>query len=67
MSISKETLIEERDKLQGEFDTVRKEMMQLETQLGQMRSNLNALNGAIQQTNKMLGMVEGEKKDGKEV
>ena len=67
MSISKETLIEERNKLQGEFDTVRKEMMQLETQLGQMRSNLNALNVAIQQTNKMLGMVEGEKKDGKKV
>ena len=67
MSISKETLIEEREKLQGEFDTVRKEIMQLETQLGQMRSNLNALNGAIQQTNRILGMVEGEKKDGKEV
>jgi len=67
MSISKETLIEEREKLQGEFDTVRKEIMQLETQLGQMRSNLNAINGAIQQTNRILGMVEGEKKDGKEV
>jgi TolA-binding protein len=45
-----------------EFDTVRKEMSQLEHQLGQMRSNLNALNGAIQQTNKLLGMFE-EKKD----
>jgi len=67
MSISKETLTEEREKLQGEFDTVRKEIMQLETQLGQMRSNLNAINGAIQQTNRILGMVEGEKKDGKEV
>jgi predicted nuclease with TOPRIM domain len=67
MSISKETLIEERTKLQAEFDTVRKEIMQLETQLGQMRSNLNAINGAIQQTNRILGMVEGEKKDGKEV
>jgi predicted nuclease with TOPRIM domain len=67
MSISKEKLIEEREKLQGEFDTVRKEIMQLETQLGQMRSNLNAINGAIQQTNRILGMVEGEKKDGKEV
>ena len=67
MSISKETLIEERTKLQGEFDTVRKEIAQVETQLGQMRSNLNALNGAIQQTNRILGMVEGEKKDGKEV
>jgi predicted nuclease with TOPRIM domain len=62
MSISKEVLIEERTKLQAEFDTVRKEMSQLEVQLGQMRSNLNALNGAIQQTNKMLGMFE-EKKD----
>jgi septal ring factor EnvC (AmiA/AmiB activator) len=62
MSISKEHLIEERNKLQVEFDTVRKEMSQLEHQLGQMRSNLNALNGAIQQTNKLLGMFE-EKKD----
>lgn len=67
MSISKEVLIEERNKLQGEFDVVRKEIMQLETQLGQMRSNLNALNGAIQQTNKMLGMFEEEKKNGKKV
>ena len=67
MALSKETLIEERNKLQGEFDVVRKEIGQLETQLGQMRSNLNAINGAIQQTNRILGMVEGEKKDGKEV
>ena len=67
MSISKEVLIEERTKLQAEFDTVRKEMSQLEVQLGQMRSNLNALNGAIQQTNKMLGMFEEEKKNGKKV
>jgi len=65
MSISKEHLIEERSKLQGEFDTVRKEMSQLEHQLGQMRSNLNALNGAIQQTNKLLGMFEEKKEDEK--
>ena len=64
MSITKEQLIEERNKLQAEFDTVRKEIMQIETQVGQMRSNLNAINGAIQQTNKMLGMFE-EKKDEK--
>ena len=65
MSISKEHLIEERNKLQMEFDTVRKEMSQLEHQLGQMRSNLNALNGAIQQTNKLLGMFEEKKEDEK--
>ena len=67
MSISKEQLIEERTKLQTEFDTVRKEMAQAEVQLGQMKSNLNALNGAIQQTNKLIGMFGGEKKDDKKV
>ena len=63
MSITKEQLIEERTKLQTEFDTVRREMGQLEVQLGQMKSNLNALNGAIQQTNKLIGMFEEEKKE----
>jgi len=67
MALSKETLIEERNKLQGEFDTVRKEIAQVETQLGQMRSNLNALNGAIQQTNRILGMLETEKKEDEKV
>ena len=63
MSISKEQLIEERTKLQTEFDTVRREMAQAEVQLGQMKSNLNALNGAIQQTSKLIGMFEEEKKE----
>ena len=61
MSISKEQLIEERTKLQTEFDAVRKDIVQIETQLGSLRSNLNALNGAIQQTNKMISMVEEKK------
>jgi len=65
MSISKEQLIEEREKLQTEFDAVRKDIIQIETQLGSLRSNLNALNGAIQQTNKMISMVEEKKEDEK--
>lgn len=65
MSISKEQLIEERIKLQTEFDAVRKDIVQIETQLGSLRSNLNALNGAIQQTNKMISMVEEKKEDEK--
>lgn len=65
MSISKEQLIEEREKLQTEFDAVRKDIVQIETQLGSLRSNLNALNGAIQQTNKMISMVEEKKEDEK--
>ena len=65
MSITKEQLIEERTKLQTEFDAVRKDIVQIETQLGSLRSNLNALNGAIQQTNKMISMVEEKKEDEK--
>jgi len=65
MSISKEQLIEERTKLQTEFDAVRKDIVQIENQLGSLRSNLNALNGAIQQTNKMISMVEEKKEDEK--
>jgi phage shock protein A len=65
MSISKEQLIEERTKLQTEFDAVRKDIVQIETQLGSLRSNLNALNGAIQQTNKLISMVEEKKEDEK--
>ncbi len=65
MSISKEQLIEERIKLQTEFDAVRKDIVQIETQLGSLRSNLNALNGAIQQTNKLISMVEEKKEDEK--
>jgi len=65
MAITKEQLIEERTKLQTEFDNVRQDIVKLETQLGSLRSNLNALNGAIQQTNKMISMVEEKKEDEK--
>lgn len=67
MSISKEQLIEERDNLQSEFDIVRKEILKAENQIGQMKSNLNALNGAIQQTNKLIGMFEEGKKEDEKV
>ena len=65
MAITKEQLIEKRTKLQAEFDAVRKDIVQVETQVGTLRSNLNALNGAIQQTNKLIGMFEEKKEDEK--
>jgi len=65
MAITKEQLIEERTKLQAEFDAVRQDIVKIETQLGSLRSNLNALNGAIQQTNKLIGMFEEKKEDEK--
>tara|TARA_B100000925_G_scaffold49441_1_gene32219 strand:+ start:2319 stop:2519 length:201 start_codon:yes stop_codon:yes gene_type:complete len=65
MAISKEKLIEERDNLQAQFDTVRQEIVKAEKQVEQMKGNLNALNGAIQQTNKLIGMFEEVKEDEK--
>jgi len=65
MAITKEQLIEERTKLQAEFDAVRQDIVKIETQLGSLRSNLNALNGAIQQTNKLICMFEEKKEDEK--
>ena len=65
MAISKEKLIEERDNLQAQFDTVRQEIVKAEKQVEQMKGNLNALNGAIQQTNKLIGMIDEEKEDEK--
>ena len=60
MNLDKEKLIDERTLLQKEFDQLRKEMSNVELQLGNMKSNLNALNGAIQQTNRFIDMVEGK-------
>jgi len=38
-----------------------KNIKQVETDLSQMKANLNAINGAIQQVNKLIGMAGGDK------
>jgi len=51
------------------FETLGKNVKQVEVDLGQMKANLNAINGAIQQVNKLIGMA-GEpvkKEDDKKV
>jgi|TARA_B100000085_G_scaffold264272_1_gene271061 septal ring factor EnvC (AmiA/AmiB activator) len=61
MSISIDTLIEEKTLLQKDFDEVSKKIRQVEQEVIQMRNNLNALNGAIQQTNKLIAKAQEKK------
>ena len=62
MSISIDKLIEEKTLLQKDFDQLSKKIKQVEIEVVQMRANMNALNGAIQQTNKLISMAQEKKK-----
>ena len=57
MDINLEQLTSEKLGLQKDFDTLGKNIKQVETDLSQMKANLNAINGAIQQVNKLIGMT----------
>jgi len=61
MSISVDKLIEEKTLLQKDFDQLSKKMKQVEIEMIQMKANLNALNGAIQQTNKLIELAQPKK------
>jgi|TARA_Y100000033_G_scaffold182_1_gene194 septal ring factor EnvC (AmiA/AmiB activator) len=61
MTISVDTLIEERTLLQKDFDQLNKKIKQVEVEIIQMKANLNALNGAIQQTNKLIELAQPKK------
>ena len=60
MDINLEQLTSEKLDLQKDFDTLGKNIKQVEEDLAQMKANLNAINGAIQQVNKLIGMAGGE-------
>ena len=62
MSISIDKLIEEKTLLQKDFEELNKKIKQVEVEMVQMRANMNAINGAIQQTNKFISMVQEKKK-----
>ena len=54
MSIDLSTLQNEREILKKDFDTLSQRIAQVEKDLGTMKSNLNAVYGAIQQTDKLI-------------
>jgi hypothetical protein len=58
MAIDEQTLTTERLLLKKEFDTLSDKIRQFELDLGQMKGNLNALHGAIQQTDKLIKLCK---------
>jgi len=59
MAIEKDTLVNEREILVKDFESLQDRIKQVEKDLGTMKSNLNAVYGAIQQVDKLLKLVEG--------
>ena len=53
-----DTLQKEKTQLQEDFNKLGLQVKQVETDLGQMKANLNAINGALQEVNKLIGLVE---------
>jgi len=58
MAIDEQTLSTERLLLKKDFDNLSDKIKQFELDLGQMRGNLNALHGAIQQTDKLIKLCK---------
>ena len=59
MSIDEKTLLEERKVLEADFNTTKDRIVQVEKDLGNMKSNLNAIYGAIQQVDKLIAKDSG--------
>ena len=59
-----DTLQKEKTQLQEDFNKLGSQVKQVEIDVGQMKANLNAMDGAVQEVNKLIGLVEGtEPKD----
>jgi hypothetical protein len=64
--IDEKVLQEELAVLQADFDKTKKQIEIVEKEVITMRSNLNAIYGALQQTEKLLKLSKGES-NGKKV
>ena len=56
MAIDEKTLLEERKVLEEDFNNTKDRIVQVEKDLGNMKSNLNAVYGALQQVDKLLAL-----------
>ena len=65
MNIDEQTLLDERKVLENDFNTMSERIKQVEKDLGTMKSNLNALYGAIQQTDRFIAKLKEGKDDKK--
>ena len=63
MAIDEKILLEERSVLEKDFNTTKDRIVQVEKDLGNMKSNLNAVYGAIQQIDKLIAkLADGNEK-----
>jgi uncharacterized coiled-coil DUF342 family protein len=60
MVIDLETLNNERDTLKKDFDSITQKIAQVEKDLSTMKSNLNAVYGAIQQVDKLIKLSKDD-------
>ena len=58
MAIDLATLQAEKVLLQKDFDEMTKNIRKVEVDLGQMKANLNAINGAVQQVDLFIKQIE---------
>ena len=65
MAIDEKKLLEEGKVLEEDFNTTKDRIVKVEKDLGNMKSNLNAVYGAIQQIDKLLVIVRGGKDEKK--
>tara|TARA_B100001093_G_C26576406_1_gene905222 strand:- start:524 stop:766 length:243 start_codon:yes stop_codon:yes gene_type:complete len=65
MGIELDYLQDERKKLQSDFDTISSNIEKTKKSLTTQQNNLNAVYGAIQQIDKLIPMIDTEKKDTK--
>ena len=61
MSIDTNTLKSEREVLVKDFEALTNRIKQVDAELIQMKSNLNAVHGAIQQIDKLIKMSDSNK------
>ena len=60
MAIDMATLQQEKILLQKDFEEMKKNIQKVEVDLIQMKANMNAINGAIQQTDRLLNKLRNE-------
>ena len=60
MAIDMAPLQEEKVLLQKDFEEMKKNIQKVEVDLIQMKANMNAINGAIQQTDRLLNRLRNE-------
>ena len=58
-----EELVEERNKLTTDFEDMKKNIQKVESDLMQMKNNLNALAGAIQLSNRLVDSAKKQEYD----